>query len=110
LSSKWEAGGFGVRCISTVARSDERSVRPPTDHFKRLLKEACPNHAYPVKHRLKDYGMMRSFMTSGSPTLGVELNEGPDGSYTTPFPEENAIMMVYGGRPPPGQGGIACLA
>jgi hypothetical protein len=35
------------------------------DHFKRRLKEAFPNHAYPVRHKLKGYGMMRSFMTSG---------------------------------------------
>jgi hypothetical protein len=38
------------------------------DHFKRLLEEACPNHAYPIRHKLKDYGMMRSLMTSGSLT------------------------------------------
>jgi hypothetical protein len=40
-------------------------VRPPTDHVKKLLKEVCPNHAYPIRYNLKDYGMMRSFMTSG---------------------------------------------
>jgi hypothetical protein len=38
------------------------------EHFNRLLEEACPNLAYPVRHKLKDYGMMRSFMTSRSPT------------------------------------------
>jgi hypothetical protein len=42
---------------------------------------------------------MRSFMTSVSLTWGVELDEGPDGSHTMPFHEENAVMMVYGGRP-----------
>jgi hypothetical protein len=24
--------------------------------------EACPNHTYPIRHKLKDYGMIRSFM------------------------------------------------
>jgi hypothetical protein len=100
-SHDWEAGGFDVRCISTTTHNDKRSVRLPTDHFKRLLEEAYPNHAYPVRNRLKDCGMMRSFMTSGSLTWGVELDEGPDRSDTTPFPEKNIIMMVYGGRPPP---------
>jgi hypothetical protein len=67
-SNDGEAGGSGVRHISTAAHSDKCQVRPPMDHFKRLLEEACQNHAYPVRHKLKDYGMMRSFMTSGSLT------------------------------------------
>jgi hypothetical protein len=40
-------GGLGVRRISTTTHSNNRHVRPPTYHFKRLLMEACPNHAYP---------------------------------------------------------------
>jgi hypothetical protein len=69
------------------------------EHFKRLLKEAYPNHAYPIRHKLKDCGMMRSFMMSGPITWGAKLNEGPNGSDRMSFPEENAIMMVYGGHP-----------
>jgi hypothetical protein len=42
-------------------------------------------------------------MASGSLTWGVELDEGLDRSDTTPFPEQNVIMMVYGGRPPLGR-------
>jgi hypothetical protein len=71
--------------------------RVATDHFKRLVEEACPNHWYPVRHKLKDYVMMRSFMTSGSLTWGAELDEDLGGSDTTPFPGENTFMMVYGG-------------
>jgi hypothetical protein len=56
----WEVSS-GVRCISTDAHSEKCPARPPMDHFTRLLEEACPNHAYPVKHKLKDYDMMRSF-------------------------------------------------
>jgi hypothetical protein len=52
-----------------------------------------------MRHKLKDYGMMRSFMTSGSLTWGAELDEGPDGSDTKPFTRENVILMVYGGCP-----------
>jgi hypothetical protein len=69
------------------------------DQFKRLLDEACPNHAYPIRHQLKDYSTMRSFMTSGSLTWGAELDEGPDGSNMTLIPKENTIMIVYGRRP-----------
>jgi hypothetical protein len=36
------------------------------DHFEKHLEETCPNHAYPVNHKLRDYGMMKNFMASGS--------------------------------------------
>jgi hypothetical protein len=52
--------------------------------------------------------MMRSFMTLGSITWGAEPDEGPDGSDTTPFPEENAIMTSM--RDAPHRGGATCLA
>jgi hypothetical protein len=86
--------------VSTTVHDNRRLVRPPIDHFKRLLEEVCPNHAYPVKHKLKDCGMTQCFMTSGTLTWGAELDEGPNGSNTMPFPEENAVMMVFEGRPP----------
>jgi hypothetical protein len=89
-----------MRHISTATHSDKRLVWLPTDHFKRLLEEACPNHAYSVRHKLKDYSMMRSFMTLGSLTYYAELDERSDGSNTMPFPEVNTIMTVYRGRPP----------
>jgi hypothetical protein len=63
-----EAGGSGVRHISITVCSDKRPTRPPADHFKRLLEEACPNHAYPVSHKLKDGCIMRSSISSGSLT------------------------------------------
>jgi hypothetical protein len=85
----WEVGCSGMGRISTTTRSGRLSARMPIDYFKRLLEEACPNHVYPVKHKLKDYGMMRSFMTSGSLTWGTKPDEGLDGSDATPFPKEN---------------------
>jgi hypothetical protein len=88
------AGGSDMRCLSTTTGSDKHQARPPTDHFKWLLEEACPNHIYPIRHKLKDCGMMRIFMTSGSLTWGEELDEGPDRSDTTPFPEEKVIMSA----------------
>jgi hypothetical protein len=54
--------------------------------------------------------MMRSFMTSGSLTWGAELNKGPNGSDMTPLPEENAVMTVYGGRPPSGRHRMSILS
>jgi hypothetical protein len=42
--------------------------RPPTNHFERLLKETCPNHTYPIKHKLRECGMMKNFIALGSLT------------------------------------------
>jgi hypothetical protein len=94
--------------ISTIALNDKHLVRPPTDHCMRLLEEACPNHAHPIRHKLKDCGMTRSLMTIGFLTWGAKLEEWSDGSDMMQFPEENAIMTVYRGRPH--QGGTAFLA
>jgi hypothetical protein len=94
-----EAGGSGVRCSSATARSDKRLARLPMDHFMRLLEDAYPNHGYPVRQKLKDCVMMRSFVTSGTLTYGAELDEGSDGSDTTPFPGENVVLTVYGACP-----------
>jgi hypothetical protein len=44
--------------------------------------------------------MMKSFMISGSLTRGMELDEDPSGSDAMPFPGEDAVMTVYGGRLP----------
>jgi hypothetical protein len=52
--------------------------------------------------------MMRSFMTSESLTWGTESDEGPDRSDAALFPKENAVIMVFGGRPY--WGGTTCPA
>jgi hypothetical protein len=92
-----EVGGFGVRHISTTMHGDNHQARLPTDHFKWLLEEACPNHAYPIKHKLKDYGMVRSFMNSGSLTSVAELDKDLGRSDMMPLPRENTVMMVLVG-------------
>jgi hypothetical protein len=44
---------------------------PPIDHIERLLEEACLNHVYLVKHKLKDFDMMKNFKIPGSLTQGM---------------------------------------
>jgi hypothetical protein len=58
----------------------------PNNHFKKLLKGTCPNHAYPIKHKLKECTMMKNNMTSWSLTKGKK----PEGD-----PGE-AVMSIYG--------------
>jgi hypothetical protein len=97
-------------CIAPATDRDKRQARPPTNHFKRLLNEACPNHAYPVRHKLKDCDMMKSFMISGSLTRGMELDQNPGRSDMMPFPREDIVMTVYDGRPPPGRRHVSKLS
>jgi hypothetical protein len=63
-----DAGGSGVNhtATTTTTHSYKRLARIPTDRFRRLLKEACPNHASTIRQELKEYGMMRSFKTLGA--------------------------------------------
>jgi hypothetical protein len=101
-----KVGGSGMGRIMTTMHSDKCQAWPPTDNFKRLIEEACTNHAYPIRHKVNDCDMMKCFMISGSPTV------------------ENTVMMDYGGcggggggggggevpaPPPPRLGGITCL-
>jgi hypothetical protein len=73
-------------------------VQPLTDHFERLLEEACPNYIYLIKHKLRDCDMMKNFMVSGSLTRGIGLDEAPGKSDAAPFPREDVVMMIYDGR------------
>jgi hypothetical protein len=102
-----KASGSDVGRVATVEHSNKRQERPPTYHFKRLLEESYPHHAYPVRHKLKDYDMMKSFMISRSLTRGTKLDEDSGESNTMSFSGEDAIMTIYGGRPH--QGGVVCL-
>jgi hypothetical protein len=94
---------FDMEHITTDGRSVKRHTRPPTKHFERILEEACPNHMYLIKHKLKDCGMMKDFMVSGSLTRGMEPEEDPGGRDVMSFPGEDAVVMVYIGHPPPGR-------
>jgi hypothetical protein len=60
----------------------------------KLLKVTCPNHAYPIKNKLKESSMMKNYMTV------VALIEGdPTGKATAPFPREEAVLSIYNGPP-----------
>ena len=66
---------------SLVAAADRKGGRKPTEgtpnHFEKLLEGPCPNHAFSVKHLLKDCSLMRWFLSRGS-------NEGEQGKDSAP--------------------------
>jgi hypothetical protein len=88
------------RAIEAVG-SSKHQARLSMDQFKMLLEETCPNHAYPIKHKLKDYGLMKSFMTTRSLSRGMEVDEAPIEGNAAPFPREDAITMIDGRHPSP---------
>ena len=55
---------------SLMAAADRKGGQNPAEgtlnHFEKLLEGPCPNHAFPVKHLLKDCGLMRWFLSGGS--------------------------------------------
>jgi hypothetical protein len=57
-----QADGSDVVRIVIATGSGKCQARPPTDHFENLLEEGCPNHAYPIKNKLRDCDMMKNFM------------------------------------------------
>jgi hypothetical protein len=97
-----QAGKSIILRITVVAGSGKRQARPPTNHFEKLLEDICSNHAYPVKHKLRDCSMMKNFVASGSLARGMEVDDVPDEGDTMPFPREDQVMTIYNGHPSPG--------
>jgi hypothetical protein len=83
-----QVGSSGVVRVTAATGSSKRQARPPTDHFEKLLKETCLNHTNPVKHKLRDCSIMKSFMTSGSLPEAWKLMRSPMRATQHPFPEK----------------------
>ena len=66
-----------------------------------MLEGLCPNHAFPIKHLLKDCGLMRKFLLGSA-------NKGEQGKELAPtaddakekddtFPMPNSALMIFEG-------------
>ena len=88
-----------------MAAANRKGGRKPTEgtpnHFEKLLEGLCLNHAFPVKHLLKDCSLMRQFLSRGS-------NKGEQGKDPTPTMDDteakddgfsmlNNCLMIFGG-------------
>ena len=88
-----------------MATADRKGGRKPTEgtpnHFEKLLEGPCPNHAFPIKHLYKDWGLMKRFLSRGSnkgehgkdPDPTIDDTEGMDGG----FPMPDGYLMIFGG-------------
>jgi len=90
---------------SPVATTDRKGGRKPTEgtpnHFEKLLEGPCPNHAFPVKHPLKDCSLMRWFLFRDSnkgelgkdPAPTVDDAKEKDDGFLTP----DSCLMIFRG-------------
>ena len=61
-----------------------KPIEGTLDHFEKLLEGPCLNHAFPIKHLYRDYGLMKRFLSRGSnkgehrkdPTPSADDTEG----------------------------------
>jgi hypothetical protein len=89
-----KVGSSDMECVMIATHNGKSHLRPLIDHFERLLEEACSNHAYPVKDKLKYIIMIKNFMTSGSLTQDKEPEEEQGGSDVMPFPGEDTVVYA----------------
>jgi hypothetical protein len=61
-----QAGGTSVKHATEAVGNSKHQARPSMNHFEKLLEESCLNHAYIVKHKLRDCSLMKSFVAMGS--------------------------------------------
>ena len=90
---------------SLVATVDRKGAQKPTkstpNHFKKLLEGPCLNHAFPIKHLCKDFGLMKWFLSRGSnkgehrkdPKPSADDAEGKDGCFLM----LDGCLMIFGG-------------
>ena len=76
-----------------MAATDRKGGRKPTEgtpnHFKKMLEGLCSNHAFPVKHPLKDCSLMRKFLSGSS-------NKGEQGKEPAPTTDDaEARTMAF---------------
>jgi hypothetical protein len=74
----------------------------PWTTSRRSLRRNAKNHTYPIKHKLRDCGMMKNFMASRSLTQGMEADEVPNDDGVMPINSQDAVMTIYYGCPSSG--------
>jgi hypothetical protein len=95
-----DVGNSGMELITAAERDVKRQTWHPVYHFEKLLEATCPNHTYPVRHKLKECTMMKNYMTIGSFARSKKPDGDSPGKVAAPFPEKTAVMSVYGGSVP----------
>jgi hypothetical protein len=82
-------------CIAAAKRNFKCLTWSPKDHFEILLKATCQHHSYHVKHKLKDYTMMKNFMTSRAFSKGSKPGGDIGGKSAPPIPDEAEVVTIF---------------
>jgi hypothetical protein len=70
-------------------------MQPPKHHFEKLLKATYPHHSYSIKHKIKDYTMMKKFMMSGAFSKGRKPGGELNRKSAAPIPKEVEVMTLF---------------
>jgi hypothetical protein len=70
------------------------------DDFEKILEATYPNHAYPVRHMLKECTMMKNYVTTGALAKGKNPKDDSSQKVAVTFLEEKVVMSMYGGPAP----------
>jgi hypothetical protein len=87
-----EADDSSKEHVTAVECNFKRQAQQPTDHFEKLLEATCPNHAYPIRHKLKVCSMMKNYMTTWAITKSKNPKGDSAGKVVAPFLGEEAVM------------------
>jgi hypothetical protein len=68
--------------VAATKHNSKCLVRQPVGHFEKLLEATCPNHAYTVRHKLKECSMIKNYMTTGVLAKGMKPKSDPGGKAT----------------------------
>jgi hypothetical protein len=63
--------------------------------LRTLLEVACLNHMYPIKNKLKDYTIMKYFMTSGAFSKDKKPKGDPGEKGAVSDLREAAVTTIY---------------
>jgi hypothetical protein len=73
----------------------KRQARLPKNLFAKLLEETSPYHSYPVRHKPRDYTMMRNFMALGAFSKGRKIRGDRGGKGVAPICREAEVMTIF---------------
>jgi hypothetical protein len=83
--------------IATAESDFKCQSRLPMDHFEKPTDVTCPNHTYPVKHKLKEFTLVKNYMRTRTFARSKKPKGDSAGKAAAPFLEEKVIMYIYGG-------------
>ena len=92
----------GGEYIASVERKPGKAPEDDSPRFfDDLLEKPCPNHAYPVKHLLKNCGLAKRWFCNNAKRGEQKKKPEPEDAAKKEkqggFPETDGCLMIFGG-------------